>query len=411
MTIEQTLHSDRARLRLGIVTETYPPEINGVALTIARWVDGLLARGHAVQLIRVRQGPNDFSQPGDALETLALPGFRIPGYPQLQGGWPAQKPLLTHWRRNRPDLVHIVTEGPLGYSALSAARRLGIPVSTSFHTNFHNYSRHYHLGWLATPIIAYLRHFHNQGVQTLVPTQELAEQLQSIGFLRTQILARGIDTRLFSPQHRNMTLRQQWGAAPDALVVLYVGRLAAEKNLELAIAAFQAIQRIQPHARLVLVGDGPLTPRLRARHPEFVYCGMRQGHDLATHYASADLFLFPSLTETFGNVTLEALASGLAVTAFDYAAARAHVEPGRSGLLTPYADTQAFISAATTLAQDLSALRQMGETARQAMLQLDSECLYDRLETLFLSAIREKTPPSGATTVQAPLEKESQEGF
>ncbi|HRY14254.1 MAG: glycosyltransferase family 1 protein [Candidatus Competibacteraceae bacterium] len=411
MTIEQTLHSDRARLRLGIVTETYPPEINGVALTIARWVDGLLTRGHAVQLIRVRQGPNDSPQPGDALETLALPGFRIPGYPQLQGGWPAHKSLLTHWRWNRPDLIHIVTEGPLGYSALSAARRLGIPVSTSFHTNFHNYSRHYHLGWLATPIIAYLRHFHNQGAQTLVPTQELAEQLQSIGFLRTQILARSIDTRLFSPQHRDMTLRQHWGAAPDALVVLYVGRLAAEKNLELAIVAFQAIQRMQPHARLVLVGDGPLTPRLRARHPEFVYCGMRQGHDLATHYASADLFLFPSLTETFGNVTLEALASGLAVAAFDYAAARAHVEPGRSGLLAPYADTQAFISAATTLAQDLSALRQMGKTARQVMLQLDSEYLYDRLETLFLSAIREKTPPSGATTVRAPLEKESQEGF
>jgi glycosyltransferase involved in cell wall biosynthesis len=138
---------------------------------------------------------------------------------------------------------------------------------------------------------------------------------------------------------------------------------------------------------------------------------MRQGHDLATHYASADLFLFPSLTETFGNVTLEALASGLAVAAFDYAAARAHVEPGRSGLLAPYGDAQAFIVAATTLAQDLGQLRQMGESARRAMLQLDSEYLYDRLETLFLSAIREKAPPSAATTVQSPLEKESQKGF
>ncbi|MCB1776943.1 MAG: glycosyltransferase family 1 protein, partial [Candidatus Competibacteraceae bacterium] len=372
---------------------------------------GLLARGHAVQLIRVRQGANDSPQSRDALETLALPGFRIPGYPQLQSGWPAHKTLLTQWRQNRPDLIHIVTEGPLGYSALSAARRLGIPVSTSFHTNFHNYSRHYHLGWLATPITAYLRHFHNQGAQTLVPTQELAEHLQSMGFLRTQILGRGIDTRLFSPQHRDMTLRQQWGVAPDALVALYVGRLAAEKNLELAIAAFQAIQRMQPHARLVLVGDGPLTPRLRARYPEFVYCGMRQGHDLATHYASADLFLFPSLTETFGNVTLEALASGLAVAAFDYAAAHTHVEPGCSGLLAPYGDAQAFITAATTLAQDLSALRQMGKTARQAMRQLDSEYLYDRLETLFLSASRGKTSSSGATTAQASVEEGGQEGF
>ncbi|HRF44640.1 MAG TPA: glycosyltransferase family 1 protein [Candidatus Competibacteraceae bacterium] len=390
MAIEQIFHPNHARLRLSIVTETYPPEINGVALTIARWVQGLLARGHAVQLIRVRQGRNDHPQSSDTLEILPLPGFRIPGYPQLQGGWPAQKSLLTHWRQNRPDLIHIVTEGPLGYSALRAAWQLGIPVSTSFHTNFHNYSRHYHLGWLAAPITAYLRHFHNQGVQTLVPTQELAEQLQSIGFLRTQILARGVDTRLFSPQHRDTRLRRQWDAAPDTPVVLYVGRLAAEKNLELAITAFQAIRQMQPKARLVLVGDGPLAPRLRARHPDFVYCGMRQGPDLAAHYASADLFLFPSMTETFGNVILEALASGLAVAAFDYAAAHAHVQPGHSGLLAPFGDTHAFIAAATTLTQNVSTLRHMGQTARQAMLQLDSEYLYDRLETLFFSATREK---------------------
>ncbi len=391
MAIQPNFGPLRRRLRISIVTETYPPEINGVALTIARWVEGLRQRGHAMQLVRVHQSGNDQPLPVDALETVSLPGFHIPGYPQLQGGWPAKKALLTPWRRNRPDLIHIVTEGPLGYSALCAARRLAIPVSTSFHTHFQNYSRHYHLGWLATPITAYLRHFHNQGVQTLVPTDELAQQLQAIGFLRTQVLARGVDTRLFSPQRRDPELRAHWDAAPHAPVALYVGRLAAEKNLELAIAAFQAIQGAHPNARLALVGDGPLMPRLRARYPEFIYCGMRQGEDLAAHYASADLFLFPSLTETFGNVTLEALASGLAVAAFDYAAARAHVEPGHGGLLAPFGDAQAFIAAATVLAEDFAALRRMGQAARQTMLQLDSEHIYDRLETLFLNAINGET--------------------
>ena len=381
----------RRLLRISIVTETYPPEINGVALTIARWVEGLRQRGHHLQLVRVRQGDSDAPEPLDTLETLRLPGFRIPGYPQLQGGWPASKALRAHWRRTRPDLVHIVTEGPLGYAALRAARRLAIPVSTSFHTNFHGYSHHYHLGWLAAPIMAYLRHFHNQGVQTLVPTRELAEQLQSIGFLRTQVLARGVDTALFSPHRRDLALRQRWGVAPKTPVALYVGRLAAEKNLELAITAFQSIRQAQPDARLVLVGDGPLAPRLRARHPEFVYCGMKQGQDLATHYASADLFLFPSITETFGNVILEALASGLAVAAFDYAAARAHVESGHCGLLAPFGDSGAFIAAATALARDRDALRGMGQAARQAMLELDSEHLYDRLETLFLTAAMGET--------------------
>ncbi|KAB2929222.1 MAG: glycosyltransferase family 1 protein [Candidatus Contendobacter sp.] len=387
MDLDNPLQSRRRRLRIGIVTETYPPEINGVALTIARWIEGLRQRDHAVQLVRVRQKEHDHPQPAETLDTLPLPGFRIPGYPQLQGGWPAVSSLLTHWRRDRPDLVHIVTEGPLGHSALRAARRLAIPVSTSFHTNFHGYSRHYHLGWLATPIMAYLRHFHNQGVQTLVPTAELAEQLQSLGFLRTQVLARGVDARLFSPQRRDPALRARWNAAPDAPVALCVGRLAAEKNLELAITAFLAIRRTQPAARLVLVGDGPLAARLCARHPEFVYCGMKQGEELAAHYASADLFLFPSLTETFGNVVLEALASGLAVAAFDYAAARAHVEPGRSGLLAPFGDAGAFVATATALAQDLGAIRRMGQAARHAALRLDSERVYDRLETLFLNAI------------------------
>ncbi len=375
-------------LRVGIVTETYPPEINGVALTIARWVEGLRRRGHAVQLIRARQGEHDAQEPANSPETLRLPGFRIPGYPQLQGGWPARRAVLAQWQRARPDLVHIVTEGPLGYSALRAARHLRIPVSTSFHTNFQHYSRHYHLGWLAAPIMAYLRHFHNQGTQTLVPTEELAERLQSLGFRRTQVLARGVDTALFSPHRRDPALRERWGVAPQSPAVLYVGRLAAEKNMELAITAFQSIHRVRPDARLILVGDGPMAPRLRARHPTFVYCGMRQGEDLATHYASADLFLFPSLTETFGNVVLEAMASGLAMAAFDYAAARAHVEPGRGGLLAPFGDTEAFVAAATLLACDSSALETMGQAARQAMAQLDNEHIYDRLETLFLSAIR-----------------------
>jgi glycosyltransferase involved in cell wall biosynthesis len=391
MTFENDLQSRQRPLRIGIVTETWPPEINGVALTIARWVEGLRQRGHVVQLVRVQQGHGDAPEPADALDTLRLPGFRIPGYPQLQGGWPAQQALLDHWRRTPPDLIHVVTEGPLGYSALRAARRLAIPASTSFHTNFDGYSRHYHLGWLARPIRAYLRHFHNQGIQTLVPTAELAQQLQTLGFRHTQVLARGVDTARFSPHRRDAALREQWGATPETLVALYVGRLAAEKNLELVIAAFQAIRRVQPDARLALVGDGPLAARLRARHPDFVYCGMRQGLDLATHYASADLFLFPSLTETFGNVVLEALASGLAVAAFDYAAAHAHVVPGGSGWLAPFGDAETFIAQAAALATDGAALRRMGETARQAMLLIDSKRIYDRLETLFLNAMTGET--------------------
>lgn len=375
-----------------MVTETYPPEINGVALTVARWVKGLRQRGCQVDLLCVRQNATSAIEATDSPSTLHLPGFRIPGYPQLQAGWPNGRVLLTHWRQKRPDLVHIVTEGPLGYSALRAAQRLGLPISTSFHTNFQQYSRHYRLGWLAALITGYLRHFHNQGVQTLTPTQELADELLSLGFQRIQVLARGVDTALFTPKRRDLMLRQHWGVAPRGLAVAYVGRLAAEKNLELGIAAFQAIRQLRPDARLILVGDGPLAERLRVRYPGLVYCGMRQGEDLAAHYASADLFLFPSLTETFGNVILEAMASGLPVVAFDYAAAHTHVQSGHSGLLAPFGDAETFIAAATQLIRNPDRLAVMGQAARHAALQVDSEPIYDRLAALLLSAAKGANP-------------------
>lgn len=368
------------RLQISVVTETYPPDINGVAFTVARWVEALRRRGHRVTLVRVAQKRD----PPDAADALRLPGFTLPGYPQVRVGWPAYGALLEHWRRRRPDLAHIVTEGPLGYSALRAARRLRVPVSTSFHTHFQHYSRHYRLGWLSAPITAYLRHFHNRALQTLVPTDELIEQLQTLGFKRVRAVARGVDTALFDPRRRDPLLRQHWGLTARGLAVLHVGRLAAEKNLQLLIATFEAIRHQRADARLILVGDGPMAARLRARHPHVVQCGMREGEVLAAHYASADLFLFPSLTETFGNVVLEAMASGLAVVAFDYAAARAHLASGRDGWSVPFGDAAAFTEAAVTLSREPAQLENLGRAARQSVARLDSERIYDRLEASFL---------------------------
>jgi len=172
-----------------------------------------------------------------------------------------------------------------------------------------------------------------------------------------------------------------------------VGRLAAEKNLQLVLAAYRALRTIRPATRLVLVGDGPLAARLQARHPEIVFPGMRIGADLAAHYASADLFLFPSLTETFGNVTLEAMASGLAVVAFDYAAAHRHIVHDQSGLLAPCDDSAAFIKSASRLAGD-SALRwTLGQAARQAVLAFDWERIYQRLEQWYLESVHEEQTP------------------
>ena len=378
------------RLRISVVTETYPPEINGVAMTIGQMVDGLLARGHAVQVVRPRQHGRDVAHKAGHLDVLPLPGLPLPFYPQLRLGLPAGRHLLACWQQTPPDIVHLVTEGPLSRSALHVARRLGLPVFSDFHTNFHGYSRHYRAGLLAQAIIAYLRRFHNRADCTLVPTGQLADELRTLGFQRVRVLGRGIDTALFTPQRRDPGLRRAWGAGPDDPVVLSVGRLAAEKNLQLVLDAHAALHQHRPATRLVLVGDGPLAARLRAQHPDILFAGMRTGADLAAHYASADLFLFPSLTETFGNVTLEAMASGPAVVAFDYAAARHHIRHGHDGWLVDCADPAGFIAAARHLGERPELIYALGQAARQAVMAFDWERIHEQLERWYLQPVREE---------------------
>jgi glycosyltransferase involved in cell wall biosynthesis len=375
-------------LRIACVTETYPPEVNGVALTIARLVQSLRARHHAVQVIRPRQAADN----GAATDDVLVRGMPIPRYEGLRMGLPCSGRLVTLWRRQRPDVVHIATEGPLGRSALLAARALGLPVCSEFRTNFHAYSQHYGFGFLRRPIIGYLRRFHNATQCTMVPTQALHDDLHKEGFRNLLTVARGVDVRRFDAAHRSEALRARWGAAADDLVVTCVGRLAPEKNLNTLVAAFEAIHRAQPRARLVLVGDGPMRKELQARCPQAIFAGQRTGSDLAAHYASADLFLFPSVTETFGNVTTEAMASGLAVVAFDYAAAQRLIRDGENGALAPFDDNAAFVATAARTAASLANCRVLGARARQSVMALDWDTIAAQVEGVMASAMRAVEP-------------------
>ena len=375
-------------LRIACVTETYPPEVNGVAMTIARLVQSLRARHHQVQVVRPRQAGDT----GATSEDVLVRGVPIPRYAGLRMGLPCMGTLVKLWKQERPDVVHIATEGPLGRSALLAAKALGLPVCSDFRTNFHAYSRHYGFGFLRRPIMSYLRRFHNATQCTMVPTQALHDDLRKEGFRDLMTVARGVDVRRFDPAHRSETLRAQWGAAPDDLVVTCVGRLAPEKNLTTLVAAFDAIRREHPRARLVLVGDGPMRKELQARCPDAIFAGQRTGADLAVHYASADLFLFPSVTETFGNVTTEAMASGLAVVAFDYAAAQRLIRHGENGALVPFDDTAAFIATATRTAADLANCRVLGAQARIGVMALDWDGIAAQVEGVMAHVMRAVEP-------------------
>ncbi|MCW5603605.1 MAG: glycosyltransferase family 1 protein [Burkholderiales bacterium] len=377
------------RLRIAMVTETYPPEVNGVAMTIGRMVAGLQARQHQIQLIRPRQHREDLPAQEPHFEEVLQRGVPIPRYDALKMGLPAKQALARLWSVRRPDIVHIVTEGPLGWSALAAARKLKLPVATDFHTNFHSYSRHYGVGWLKTPIIAYMRKFHNKALCTMVPTEGMRRELEQMGLDNLRVVARGVDVGLFSPQKRSARLRASWGAAPGDPVVLSVGRVAPEKNLALTLRAFDAMRAAHPRARLVVVGDGPERVALQARYPRHVFAGMRTGEDLAAHYASGDVFLFPSVTETYGNVTMEAMASGLAVVAYDYAAAAEHVEPGRNGLLAPLDDADEFIRLAAGLVGDHGRIERLGAAARATAGRLDWTHIVSDFERVLLELTAE----------------------
>ncbi|MGB5832450.1 MAG: glycosyltransferase family 1 protein [Thiohalocapsa sp.] len=387
-------------LKIAVVTETYPPEINGVAHTMRQLVHGLAGHGHEVTVIRPRQQA-DRRRGGIPPGQVLVPGLPIPGYRGLRFGMPVYWRLRHLWKRRRPDAIYVATQGPLGHAALNAARSVDIAVLTGFHTQFHQYSKHYGLGLLTGPIVNSLRKFHNRSDGTLVPTSALEHELDEDGFDNVHVFSRGVDTELFSPGRRSVDLRAALGCDDASVVALYVGRIAAEKNIGLALRTFDAVTSANARARCILVGDGPELARLRRAHPGFIFTGAKVGGDLAQHYASSDMFIFPSLTETFGNVVPEAMASGLPVIAFDYAAAHEHIHAWRNGVVVPVHDSSAFIDATVAAASDRDRLKSMGVQARATAETLSWDSVIGSVEQRLRDVTRHHAKARGRHEIMA----------
>ncbi len=376
-------------------------------MTLGRLVDGLAQRGHRLTIIRPRQRHESarFSVTQRvACRQVRLPGVPIPGYPQLRLGLPAGRRLRQLWSINRPDLVHVATEGPLGASAITTARAFGIPVTSSFHTNFDQYTRDYRIGWLKPIVATWLRHVHNRTLRTFVPTRALLARLDAEGYTNLRLLSRGVDTALFNPGRRDEALRASWGAAPGDPVIIHVGRMAAEKNYPLLFRAFDAIKAVEPRARLVLVGDGPMLSVYQRRRPDVVFTGFYTGVNLARHYAAGDIYLHASTTETFGNVITEALGSGLAVSAFDEAAAHEFIQPETGGLLAPVGDEAAFLANAVRLGRDPALRRRLAAIAPVVVSDMSWDTIIDRFAADLVSAMAEHhaSPANPTSRIQNP---------
>src|SRR5258707_1114718 len=320
-------------MRIAIITENFLPKLDGVTRTLARLLEYLQSHGHKVLLLGPESGMEEYA----GAEIIGTAGVPFPFYPELKFNF--FRPLfLRRLSEFQPDVVHLVDPVILGAAGLAAARVLGKPLISSYHTNLAAYCGHFGFTLLAQPMWSYNRFIHNQCSLTFCPSPSTASMLRTQGFQRVRIWPRGVDIGSFHPEQRDEHRRASWLGGTDKVVMLYAGRVSWEKNLHLLIRAYQEMDH--SHCHLVIVGDGPALREIKQELDGLpvTFTGYLQGEELARAYASADFFAFPSKTETFGQVVLEAMASGLPVVGLQAEGVCDIVEDGKPGFLLTIED-------------------------------------------------------------------------
>lgn len=351
-----------SNLKIALFTGNYNHIRDGVSLTLNRWVDYLQKVGIDVLVF----GPTVKDPALDHKGTLvSVPSIKAPGRPEyrITIGFPALE-------RNRlkefdPDIIHIATPDILGFQALRWARSHNVPLVSSYHTHFTSYLKYYNLQFAESLGWRYLRWFYSHCSQIYVPTTSMAEELKMHGIGADddtlRIWARGVDTDQFNPEKRSRDWRREKGFKDDDVVITFVSRLVWEKNLKLYADIIRRLEADFSHVRSLVVGDGPAMEEMKRLLPDAVFTGFLTGDKLATSYASSDIFFFPSDTETFGNVTLEAMASGLPCLVADAAGSKSLVSHGKNGFMATVENEQAFYEYGKELVNDAQLRSRMSE--------------------------------------------------
>jgi len=370
------------RLRVALVTSSYNFIADGVALTLNRLVAHLQSRGVEVLVVAPVAREPAFVHQG---ELAAAPSAPLPFRPEYRLTFGLTSALRRRLEAFDPDIVHIATPDVLGHQALDFAQARGTPTVASYHTRYETYLKDYGLGFLEDFVTARLKRFYGACDEVYAPSQSMIRSLIADGFADNIALwGRGVDTERFDPARRNTAFRARLRADDDMPVVAFVGRLVREKRLETVAQVMERLADI-PH-RTLIVGEGPDRPMLERALPDAIFTGFLTGEDLAIAYASSDVFLFPSDTETFGAVTLEAMASGLPAVCADATGSRCLVTPGVTGFLAPTGDIDAFEGPVRRLAVDADLRTRMGAAARERALtftwEADMAGLLARYEAL-----------------------------
>jgi phosphatidylinositol alpha 1,6-mannosyltransferase len=383
------LPDELSPVRIALFSEVYWPMVSGVGVTLLRLTEALQRRGHH---IRVYSATYDLP-PGqaDRSEVHRSPSVPLFLYPDVQWAFPRLRDVVEDLARFRPDVVHVATEFSLGIAGVKAARQLGLPIIASSHTDYDQYAARYGVTWALRAGWHYLRWFYGQAHRVLCPSRIYEEHLHTHGVLHTGLWSRGVDPAWFHPRFRSDSYRERFGAAHEDLLVTYIGRLAREKNLTLLLDAWEILAPERGSAQLVLVGRGPLEEEIRRREIAGVHVpGLLQGSELSAAYASADVFTFPSTTETFGNSLLEAMGSGLPCLVPAAGGVLEFSEHGRNAWLVAPDSTESIVEGLGRLLGDASLRRRLAAGALETAAERGWDRVYDRLLADYQAAVEGK---------------------
>ncbi len=345
-------------MRIALFTEVFLPKIDGVVNTLCRLLEHLAQREHTAILFAPSGGPDWYA----GTPVIGLPALPLPFYPELRLV-PPTVDVRDHLVAFEPDLIHVFNPVSLGVAGLRHAHEMGIPVAASYQTDLPGFIARWGLGAVSEWMWEFLRWVHDQADLNFCPSHFTLQELERRGFRNLRVWGRGVDTERFHPRHADPKWRARLsGGQPDAPVILTVGRLAPEKRVSMLRPLADAL----PQARLAIVGDGPARRMLEHQFAgtPTVFTGYLRGADLAAAYASADIFVLTSANETFGNVVLEAMASGLPVVVPDSGGQLDYLQHEVNGLIYDAEDSEALIAQVARLVDDPLLARRLGAIGR-----------------------------------------------
>lgn len=378
------------KLRVALFSGNYNYVMDGPVRALNTLVAYLEREGHEALVFAPTNDKPAFRHEGTliSIPSMALPGKRSEYRLGLGLHGKARRALDDF----RPDIVHIAAPDLTGFGALNYARKAGVPAVASFHTRFDTYPRYYNMRWLETYLTRYMRYFYSRCEHVYAPSQSMADELKRDGVGKDiRLWTRGVDSALFNPSRRDPDWRAANGFGEDDVVAAFVGRLVLEKGIDIFVDAFQRAKASAPYLKALIVGDGPERENFSRLLPEGVFAGYQQGEDLARAYASADIFFNPSITETFGNVTLEAMASGLPSVGAAAAGSKSLIEDGATGYLAD-PNPEGFAAKLALLASDEALRRRFGRTARDWSLRFAWDAVLAELVGHYYEALDEFQP-------------------